>query len=140
MLGAMRRILLALLLIAAPALAQGPGEEPVSPAEFREFAEGWTLYFERDGAPFGQEAFEPGGETLWRYPDGSCMEGVWAPHGGQLCFYYGEGEEVLCWRALRDADGLKVRLLGDGPEAGMELRITGRDREPPLCGAPGRGV
>lgn len=136
----MRPILLALFLLAAPALAQQPGEEPVSPAEFREFAEGWTLYFERDGAPFGQEAFEPGGETLWRYPDGSCMEGVWAPHGGQLCFYYGEGSEVLCWRALRDEEGLKVRLLGDGPEAGMELRVTGRDREPPLCGAPGRGV
>jgi hypothetical protein len=136
MLGAMRPLLLALCLLAAPALA----EEPVSPAEFRDYAEGWTLHFERDGEPFGQEAFEPGGGTLWRSPDGSCMEGVWRPHGAQLCFYYGEGLEVLCWRALRDERGLYVRLLGDSPDAGMELRITGRDRHRPLCGEPGKDI
>ena len=132
----MRPLLLALLLITAPAMA----EEPVSPAQFRAFAEGWTLHFEHEGEPFGQEHFEEGGDTIWRHPDGSCMEGVWAPHGGQLCFYYGQGDEVLCWRALRDEEGLYVRLLGEGPDAGLELRVTGRDRQPPLCGEPGRGV
>lgn len=136
MLAAMKTLLLALVLVALPAFA----EEPVSPAEFRAYAEGWTLEFEHDGEPFGQERFEPGGDTIWRYPDGSCMEGVWRPHGGQLCFYYGTGTEVLCWRALRDEAGLYVRLLGEARDAGLELRITGRNKARPLCGEPGRAT
>ena len=140
MLGTMRRVLLALCLVVAPAAAFGIAEEPVSPSEFRDYAEGWTLHFEHQGEPFGEEAFEPGGQTIWRYPDGSCVEGVWKPHGAQLCFYYGQGTEVLCWRALRDEEGLFVRLLGEGPDAGMELRVTGRDKERPLCGGPGRAI
>jgi len=135
MLAAMRNLLLAFLLIAsAPALAQ----EPVSPSEFRDYAEGYTLYFEQEGEPFGSEAFEPGGKTLWRYEDGSCLEGVWRPHGAQLCFFY--GDDVLCWRLLRDEQGLVVRLLGDGPDAGMELRVVGRDQRSPICGEPGRAT
>ncbi len=141
MLGAMRTLtLLCLLAVAVPALALALAEKPLSPTEFRDYAEGHTLYFDRDGAPFGSEAFEPGGQTLWRYMDGSCTEGVWRPHGGQLCFYYGDGSEVLCWRLIRDDEGLLVRLLGDGPDAGMELRITGRDQRRPICGEPGRGT
>ncbi|HSF96508.1 MAG TPA: hypothetical protein VLA52_15895, partial [Thermohalobaculum sp.] len=113
----MRTILKALLLFAAaPALAA----DPVAPSEFREYAEGHTLYFELDGEPFGSESFEPGGKTVWRYErDGNCLEGVWRPYGAQICFYYGGGsEEILCWRLLRDEQGLMVRLLGDGPDAG----------------------
>ena len=141
MLGAMRTLLLlCLIALGAPALAPALAEQPVGPSEFREYAEGHTLYFDLDGEPFGSEAFEPGGQTLWRYMDGSCAEGVWRPHGGQLCFYYGEGAEVLCWRLIRDDEGLLVRLLGDSPDAGMELRITGRDQRQPICGEPGRGT
>ena len=140
MLQHMRRLLFAFWLVLLPAAALGIAEEPVSPSEFRDYAEGWTLHFERDGEPFGQEAFESGGHTIWRSPDGSCVEGVWKPHGAQLCFYYGLGREVLCWRALRDEDGLFVRLLGEGPDAGMELRVTGRDKARPLCGDPGRPI
>lgn len=133
----MRKLLVAaLLLVAGPALAG----QPVSPSEFRAYAEGHTLYFERDGQPFGAEEFKPGGETLWRYNDGSCLRGAWRPHGGQLCFYYGQGREVLCWRLLRDEKGLMVRLLGDGEDAGMELRITGRDERAPICGEPGHAT
>lgn len=137
-LGAMRHLLAVLcLVLAAPAAL---AEEPVSPSEFRDYAEGWTLHFEMDGEPFGTEVFEPGGHTLWRFRDGSCTPGVWRPHGAQVCFFYGDGSEVLCWRVLRDDEGLFVRLLGEGPDAGMELRITGRDRQKPLCGEPGRGA
>lgn len=132
-------LLLCLCLLAPPALAAGT-EQPMSPSEFREYAEGYTLYFNRDGEEFGSESFEPGGNTLWRYLDGSCMPGVWRPHGAQVCFYYGEGSDVLCWRVLRDDQGILVRLLGDGPDAGMELRITGRDQRELICGDPGQGT
>jgi len=137
----MRHLLLAWLLFAtALVLAPAQAQDPVSPSEFRDYAEGFTLYFERDGAAFGSEAFEPGGKTLWRYNDGSCLEGAWRPHGAQLCFFYGDGQDVLCWRLLRDEQGLIVRLLGDGPDAGMELRIVGRDQRAPICGEPGRAT
>jgi hypothetical protein len=139
MLGAMR-LLPALCLALALGPAAALAEEPVSPSEFREYAEGWTLHFEMDGEPFGTEKFEEGGQTLWRFKDGSCAPGVWRPHGAQVCFFYGGDSEVLCWRVLRDEQGIFVRLLGDTPDAGMELRITGRDHELPLCGEPGRGV
>ena len=140
MIRAMRyALLLCLSLLAPPALAAGT-EKPLSPSEFRDYAEGYTLYFERDGEEFGSEAFEPGGKTLWRYLDGSCMPGVWRPHGAQVCFYYGEGSDVLCWRVIRDDQGILVRLLGDTADAGMELRVVGRDQRAPICGDPGRGT
>ena len=129
------RTLYALCLLAAPALA----EEPVSPSDFRDYAEGWTLYFEREGEPFGAEEFHEGGGTKWRYRDGSCTEGAWRAHGAQLCFYYpDQGADVQCWRLLRDDDGLYARLLG--PEGGLELRIAGRDKRPLLCGEPGEST
>lgn len=134
------RTLLAALVAAAfalPALAQ----EIVSPEEFREYAEGYTLYFERDGMPFGSEAFEADGQTRWRYTDGSCVRGVWRAHGAQLCFLYDaqDGSGPLCWRMLRDSEGMLARLL-DGDNAGMEIRVTRRDRAPLLCGEPGRNT
>ncbi|MFK7944499.1 MAG: hypothetical protein AB8B85_16510 [Paracoccaceae bacterium] len=119
-----------------PALADE--EVPISPSEFREYSEGWTLYFERDGRPFGSESFDSSGKTRWRYSDGSCVEGYWRPHGAQICFLYesDQEDEVLCWRMLRDEEGLLARLL-NGTNQGLELRITGRDRRPLLCGEPG---
>lgn len=119
-------------------------ETVVSPAEFREYAEGYTLYFERDGQRFGSEAFEEGGKARWRYPDGSCVRGAWRPNGAQLCFLYETPvgtprADVLCWRLLRDEDGMFARLL-NGDEPGLELRVTGRDRRPLLCGEPGQST
>jgi len=133
------RHLIAMALLAALAPPAGAGEQPIAPSEFRDYAEGWTLYFERDGEAFGSEHFEAGGQTRWRYLDGSCVRGAWRPHGAQICFLYEDGaaaQKVLCWRLLRDEAGLLARLL-DGEGAGLELRVTGRDRRPLLCGDPG---
>jgi hypothetical protein len=133
------RTLLALILLAAmPAAAE---EKVVSPSEFREYAEGWTLYFERDGEPFGSESFGPDGDTTWRYRDGTCADGAWRPHGAQICFLYDQNDnnDVLCWRVLRDKEGLLARLL-NGESQGLELRVTGRDNKPLLCGDPGKST
>ena len=128
----------ALLASASVALAQ---DTPVGPSEFRAYAEGYTLYFERDGQHFGAESFEPGGKTQWRYRDGTCVKGAWRAHGAQICFLYESREasdEVLCWRVLRREDGsLYARLLGDGENAGLQLEVTRRDKQPLLCGGPG---
>jgi len=137
----MQRVFRTLALMAAltlPGIAAAA--DLVSPFEFREFAEGYTLYFEEDGAPFGAESFRKDGGTTWRFPDGTCAEGQWRAHGAQICFVYEGTTEVQCWRMLRDDGGLFARLLGDGPDAGLELRITGRDRQPLLCGGPGMAL
>ena len=136
----MRTLVFALLAAITAGTAMG-GETPVSPSEFRAYAEGYTLYFDREGEPFGSESFERGGKTRWRYNDGSCVRGAWRPHGAQLCFLYdggGEDGAVLCWRMLRtDKGNLIARLLGAGENNGLELTITGRDKKPLLCGDPG---
>ena len=138
MIDPMRHIAMLILagLMILPAAAAD--EVPIGPTEFREYAEGWTLYFERDGRAFGSESFEPGGKTRWRYSDGSCVDGHWRAHGAQICFLYDsvQEDEVLCWRMLRDEEGLLARLL-NGDNEGLELRITGRDKQPLLCGEPG---
>lgn len=126
----------AALLGAAPAAAE---ERPMSPAEFRSLAEGWTLHFESDGLPYGAETFHPGARTTWQDLDGSCVEGRWWAHGAQICFAYedeaeAEGAPPICWRMLRIGDGIVARLLGDAPDAGLELRLARRDRTPLLCG------
>ncbi|MEM0945753.1 MAG: hypothetical protein AAGI70_17620 [Pseudomonadota bacterium] len=126
------RFLLALLLLPALALAD---EEVVSPEEFRDFAEGHTLYFEQGGETFGSETFEEDGVVRWRYRNGVCVDGAWRARGAQICFLYEGQDEVLCWRMFRDSEGLLARLL-NGENPGMELRITGRDKRPLLCGAP----
>lgn len=137
------------VLIVAAVLASAAGtspanaaeEVPITPKEFTEYSEGWTLYFERDGRPFGSETFEPDGKTRWRYSDGSCVDGYWRAHGAQICFLYNsqQEDEILCWRMLRDDEGLIARLL-NGSNEGLELRITGRDKEPLLCGDPGEAT
>lgn len=134
----MRTLFALFLLVALPAAAE---EKVVSPSEFREYAEGWTLYFERDGTPFGSESFSADGKTTWRYRDGTCADGAWRPHGAQVCFRYDQNgeDDVLCWRVLRDNDGLLARLL-NGDNEGLELRVTGRDNKPLLCGAPGKST
>ena len=140
----MRRLSLAALILALPGLAAAQeAEVPISPKEFLEYSEGWTLYFERAGRPFGSETFEPGGKTRWRYNDGSCVDGHWRARGAQMCFLYdtdGPDGDILCWRVLRKAEGNLVARLLTGDEAGLELEITGRDKEPLLCGAPGKAT
>lgn len=111
---------------------------PITPNEFRDYAEGYTLYFEEDGKPFGSESFEPGGKTTWRYSDGLCVDGAWRPHGAQICFFYGDQQGVLCWRMFREGKegGLIARLLGEDKSTELELHIARRDKKPLICGGP----
>ncbi|MEM7500163.1 MAG: hypothetical protein AAF371_19525 [Pseudomonadota bacterium] len=135
------------LLIAAPTFSWAgslAGEptltgEPMTPEEFRDYAEGYTLYFERDGEFWGSESFTPGGAVTWRYPSGDCMNGVWRAYEGRACFYYGIGREVLCWDLSQERQAIRGVLL-DGPDAGLELKITRRDRRPLLCSDGGEAL
>lgn len=124
-----------LLLLPAGARA----DDPVSPKEFSDFALGWTLYYEEEGAPAGSEHFRPDGRVRWRDEAGECFDGVWRAHRDQACFYYGPGTDVLCWslHRTRPSGNIVVRLTGDREDAGMELEIVRRDRKPLLCKGEG---
>lgn len=136
----MRLIPLAPVLLLALAPMAAWAEEQLSPEEFRRFAEGYTLYFSREGQEAGSESFDADGSVTWRSPDGTCIEGVWQPRGQDLCFFYG-APEVECWQLLRDDKGLKVRQLGEAEEDEIvTFRIERRDRRPLLCGAPSVGI
>lgn len=137
MLRAMKRVLAVMLCLTA--LPVPADEVPIPPAEFREYSEGFTLHFEdEDGRWVGSEAFGKDGEATWRYPDGTCVSGLWKPYGAQICFYYDTEEGVQCWRALRDERGLKVRRIDrdEHDDPGPTYRISRRDRRPLLCGEP----
>jgi hypothetical protein len=123
------RILFAAVLSFAASL--GAAEEPVSTEAFRAYAEGWTIYFEEDGAPFGAESFRRDGSVTWKPEGGRCVEGVWGGDDtGRICFLYPEA--MACWRLTRDADGMIARMEDD--DEPLTLRIVRRDRRPLLCG------
>ena len=128
----------ALAALAAVLCGAARAETIVPPAEFRDYAEGYTLYFERDGEFAGAEFFAPDGRVTWQSPEGICLDGLWRAYDDRLCFYYGVGDQVECWNVLSDDEGYKVRSLGSGEAPpGLTYRITGRDRQPLACGGPG---
>lgn len=131
----MTRLALAAATLLSAGLAQAA--EPLSPQSFRTFAEGHTLYFSEGGTYYGAESYAPGNRSTWQFRFGDCVPGVWEARGGQICFRYADGEgDESCWRMMRDDRGYFVRLLGDDPDAGMELRVIRRDRKPLRCGGP----
>ncbi len=139
MLCPMKMRLAPVLALAALHAAGASAETVVPPAEFVEYAQGYTLTFEQDGEFAGAETFAEDGRVTWQTPDGICIDGLMRAYDDRFCFYYGIDDDVQCWHVLRDEKGLKVRRLDSGPgEPSLTYRITGRDRRPLSCTGPGR--
>jgi hypothetical protein len=122
-------------LAAAPALA----EAPVSPDDFEALAEGRTLHFALDGAPFGAEQFLPGRRTVWRFADAPCEPGRWRAEGEAICFDYATQPDPICWRLLRDGDGFAASLIENGVETGFRLELERISPDPLSCPGPDVG-
>ncbi len=128
---------LALLLAALLRPAAAADWQPMTPSEFRAYAEGWTLHFERNGQPYGSETFREGDRTVWRFHNGQCTDGVWEARGAQICFTYPDGDPPICWRFMRDGAEVMARLIkrfDAGPD--LEITVARRTRVPLVCGAP----
>ncbi|MFV0472838.1 MAG: hypothetical protein ACK5MQ_01130 [Pikeienuella sp.] len=124
----MRRALALALLLAGPAGAA----EPMSAADFRAAAEGWTLHFrDRNGDYFGSEQYLENGRTVWLPSGGVCERGIWSEDQGRICFLYAAG--LSCWRLYPDGeDGIYAESADDGPGV-TRIWLERRDRNPVLC-------
>lgn len=122
-------------------LATGaPAASPISPGEFAALSAGKTLYFDRDGTPFGAEQYFPGQRSLWRFDaTGDCIEGRWRADGDRICFFYDGADGPECWHFWRDGSGLRAMLVEEGAETGSALDLDHSDDRPLDCPGPDVG-
>jgi hypothetical protein len=93
-----------------------------------------------DGTIFGHEAFLPGGQVIWQYPDGTCLMGQVAIRAGAVCYNYDGVPGQSCLRYQVEGGGLVGyqwdmagnRMQGNGPD--VRLRPSRMARLD--CGAP----
>jgi len=116
--------------------AAGARAEEMTAEAFERFAEGRTLYFTRDGAPFGAEQYFPARRSLWQYADGTCAAGVWWAAAGGICFRYEERSDTQCWRFDDRPDGFAAELVEGGAGTGFVLELSRRDDTPLPCPGP----
>jgi hypothetical protein len=127
-----RAVAVWLALVAAPGAAEAIGADA-----FGAMAEGRTLRFTLDGAPFGAERYFAGRRTLWRFEGGECLQGRWWAEGELICFSY-DGP-AQCWRFLERRVGFAAELVEDGAATGFVLELSGVDERPLDCPGPGVG-
>ena len=127
--------LLACIFLLAAAEA---GAAPISPGAFERMSEGNTLHFTRDGAPYGAEQYFPDRRVLWRDAAGNCAWGRWYENGGLICFQY-EAGGPQCWSFEGDGGDFTASLVENGSRTSLMLRLSGTDRGPLDCPAPGVG-
>jgi hypothetical protein len=118
-----------LMLAAAPT-----GAEAIGADAFGALAEGRTLRFTLNGAPFGAEQYFGGRRTLWRFEGGECLEGRWWAEGELICFSY-DGP-AQCWRFLERPSGFAAELVDGGAGPGFVLELSGIDTAPLDCAGP----
>ncbi len=125
--------------LAAPA---GAAAQSVSPRDFEAMAQGHTLYFTLDGAPFGAEQYFSGRRSLWRFADGRCEAGRWWPEADRICFRYDADADAAaeCWRFRDRPGGFAAALVENGAETGFVLDLAGSDRTPLDCPGPDVGT
>lgn len=130
------RLAICLPLVMAGAVAWA--ESPLSPAQFEEYVEGRTLYFNSGGVEYGVEEYLPNRRVRWSFLDGECKDGDWYPVGNQICFEYEDGTGPQCWTFFQDTGGLRAKFQGGDFES--ELYEARKSDKPMVCLGPKVGV
>ena len=127
--------LLLTLMLAAPAFAQST----MSAAEFDAYTKGKTLYYGRQGAPYGAEIYHDNRRVQWSFLDGQCQEGRWYEAGpGLICFVYEDIPDPQCWTFSKGAGGLIARFEDNAESSALyEAEDIGEEM---LCLGPKVGV
>ncbi len=106
--------------------------------QFRAFTENTTVYFDRQGEPYGAEQYLSRSRVIWTFLDGQCQSGVWFAEGDGICFLYDGQTAAQCWHFFEAETGKSARVIGDDPA--FDLKVTGQDRAPLRCPGPEVGV
>jgi hypothetical protein len=114
-------------------------ETIINPSEFKTLATGKTLYFSKDGEPYGAEQFFKGQRTKWRFSNGTCEKGEWFTDDDLFCFNYERGIETQCWHFFKtDENSYAARAEGAPKEEIINLEAI--DKNPLLCSGEGLSV
>lgn len=124
-----------LLALTAPSVA---AQSPMSGAEFEAHTRGKTLFFGFGGQVYGAERYLPGRRVIWSYLDGDCLQGIWYPHEGQICFAYEGRADPQCW-VFTESGGRLTAQREDGQTA-TELYEAGEVDAEMVCYGPEVGV
>lgn len=128
------RILLLLLCLASPAVAQ----TPLSGEAFEDLVAGKTLTFSANDAPYGVEYYAPNRRVVWSFGESECTNGEWYEEirDGEpaICFIYENNDTPQCWRVF-DVDGkIRVTYLN---RPGTTILFESTQAEPLICGGVG---
>lgn len=122
------RILIALLALATPALA----ESPMTAREFETYVKGRTLSFGTPGNPnYGVEMYLPDRRVLWSTTPGECTQGEWFPRENAICFLYENDPEEKCWEIYDDPAGLRA-VFTTRPDTTVIFESV-KDTRPLVC-------
>lgn len=128
------RAAVALVLLAAPALA----EPPLSAEAFDALTRGRTLAWSEFGQVYGVEQYLPGRRVRWTFLGDDCTTGHWYPDGTMICFRYEDDPAPDCWEITAGEAGLLARYAGTPPE--VEPVVVTETTEPMACFGPEVGV
>jgi len=115
-----------------------PNEVLMTPEAFEEFVSGSTVYFNRQGQPYGAEQYMPDRRVIWTFLDGRCERGAWFSEGSTICFAYETQTEAQCWNFIESGGSKRARAIGADPA--NDLVVVGQDEASLDCPGPGVGV
>ena len=130
----------AAILLALAGPAQAGAERVIAPVDFEAMTTGVTLYFDRDGQPYGAETYLQGRQVIWRYADGTCAAGHWFADGQSICFVYEGNPAPQCWLFVERDNGFFARVAGLASGDPSEIRLASESPEPLNCPAQNLGV
>lgn len=130
----MRCLTLALLILAAPALA----ETPITPEAFETHVTGKTITYRQFDSVFGVEEYLEGRKVRWSVEPNECQYGSWYPEADNICFVYEYDPTPSCWTFwLRDGALVALSVTA---APGEELHEVQSDTQPLPCPGPDIGV
>jgi len=130
----MRRLLLALALLAQPAQAL----TPMTAEEFDAYSVGRTLFYAVDGVAYGAEQYLPGRRVVWAFTGDACRRGSWYEDAGRICFVYEHDPAPQCWTFYATPDGIAAQYEND--PLGSPLVEVGQSAGPLGCPGPDVGA
>jgi hypothetical protein len=130
----MRPTLLALLLVATPALA----EPPLTAEAFDALTLGRTMTWAEFGTVYGVEQYLPNRRVRWTVLGDDCKAGHWYAEGDAICFQYEDDPAPDCWVITLDGSGMLARYTTNPPDA--EPVVVQETTEPMACFGPEVGV